>query len=84
MILLEQLGAGCETPDIRGSITDYFDFLDRMGFASTWIRTDFRFTSLTEAESLTDFFWGADLARKVVSENWVVLPACTGIWWMKI
>jgi hypothetical protein len=52
------------------------------GFSRTWIRTDYRFASLPEAEDLTRFFFGDGLADRVADEALVVLPECTGIWWV--
>jgi hypothetical protein len=45
------------------------------------MRTDYRFASLAEAEELARFFFGEELAKKVVEQGWQVLPECTGIWW---
>jgi hypothetical protein len=56
--------------------------LGEAGFKSTWIRTDYRFASLDEAEALTRFFFGDELAARVVANEWVILPECTGIWWL--
>jgi ubiquinone/menaquinone biosynthesis C-methylase UbiE len=81
IILLETLGTGFETPHRPESLAAYYAYLERQGFASTWIRTDYRFTSLTEAEELTRFFFGASLAEQVVERRWIVLPECTGVWW---
>ena len=51
------------------------------GFAYTWIRTDFKFESLAEAAALNRFFFGDEMAQRVIDNNWVILPECTGIWW---
>jgi hypothetical protein len=51
------------------------------GYSSTWIRTDYRFNSLAEAVDLTGFFFGADFARQVVEQQWLIVPECTGLWW---
>jgi len=45
------------------------------------LSTDYQFASLAEAEALTRFFFGEELAAQVVENAWVVLPECTGIWW---
>ena len=81
IILLETLGTGYETPCPPGHLAGYYDFLEALGFASTWIRTDYQFASLAEAEALIHFFFGEGLARKVVEEHWTTVPECTGIWW---
>ena len=42
------------------------------------------FESLAEAEELARFFFGDDMADKVLEEKWVILPECTGIWWLPV
>lgn len=81
IILLETLGTGYITPHPPAALAAYYALLEEQGFASTWIRTDYRFGSLAEAEALTRFFFGEALAERVINENLVVLPECTGIWW---
>jgi len=36
--------------------------------------------SLDEADRLTRFFFGDELADRVRRENWLILPEDTGIW----
>jgi ubiquinone/menaquinone biosynthesis C-methylase UbiE len=81
LILVETLGTGHETPQAPDVLSAYYAYLHEAGFAATWIRTDYRFESLAEAEALTRFFFGPEMADEVVSKEWVVLPECTGIWW---
>ncbi len=84
IIILETMGTGFETPNPPPHLTNYFGFLEEMGFSSTWIRTDYQFESLSEAEELSSFFFGKDLAAKVKENQWVALPECTGVWWLNI
>jgi ubiquinone/menaquinone biosynthesis C-methylase UbiE len=81
IVLLETLGTGCQTPCPPEHLAGYYDYLEASGFASTWIRTDYQFASLAEAEALIHFFFGDGLAQKVVEEGWTTVPECTGIWW---
>lgn len=82
-IILETLGTGQETPrPPTEGLAAYYALLEREhGFSSTWIRTDYRFTSLEEAERLVRFFFGPELAARVAREKHLLLPECTGIWW---
>lgn len=82
-IILETLGTGFETPrPPNRALADYYAFLENdLNFAATWIRTDYRFESLAEAETLTRFFFGDELAKQVTAHQWIILPECTGIWW---
>ena len=86
MILLETLGTGRETPQPpTEGLAELYAWLEgEHGFSATWIRTDYRFESLDEAERLTRFFFGDELADMVVKNNWVILPECTGIWWKTV
>jgi ubiquinone/menaquinone biosynthesis C-methylase UbiE len=86
VVILETLGTGAERPSPpTDALTAYYTWLqDGHGFSSTWFRTDYRFASLNEAEELTRFFFGDALADRVVEENLVVLPECTGLWWLRV
>jgi hypothetical protein len=44
-------------------------------------RTDYRFMTVAEADMLTRFFFGDELADRIVRENRMILPECTGFWW---
>ena len=81
LVILETLGTGFAEPHPPDALRDYLAYLESCRFHSTWIRTDYRFASLAEAESLVRFFFGDELAEQTVRENWVTLPECTGLWW---
>lgn len=82
-ILLETLGTGRETPQPpTPELAALYEWLQtEYGFNQTWLRTDYRFTSLDEAAQLTRFFFGEELAAAALLNNWIILPECTGIWW---
>jgi ubiquinone/menaquinone biosynthesis C-methylase UbiE len=84
IVLLETLGTGYSEPQPPESLTQYYAFLESRGFAATWIRTDYRFESLAQAEQLVRFFFGESLATEVLGQHWVTLPECTGLWWQHI
>ena len=84
IILFETLGTGHESPFRVPHLLDFYAWLEGQGFESTWIRTDYKFESQDEAESLTRFFFGNDLADEVRGKSWVILPECTGVWWLKV
>ncbi|NJL56820.1 hypothetical protein HC928_17975, partial [bacterium] len=65
LIILETLGTGSEipTPPTAG-LDAYYAWLEEThGFTRTWIRTDYEFASVGEAEHLTRFFFGDVLAE---------------------
>ena len=85
IMILETLGTGTETPTPPSFLEKYYRFLENQyGFTMEVIRTDYRFTSIEEAEELTRFFFGDELADKVGKEKLVELPECTGIWWLSV
>lgn len=84
IVLFESLGTGNESPIRLEHLKDFYPWLDQVGFQNKWIRTDYKFESLAEAKELSRFFFGDELGNKVAQNNWVILPECTGVWWLKI
>ena len=84
IVLFESLGTGNDAPIRLDHLRDFYPWLDEMGFQNKWIRTDYKFESLAEAEELSRFFFGDELGNKVVQNNWTILPECTGVWWLRI
>lgn len=84
IVLLESLGTGNESPVMLEHLRNFYPWLDEQGFEKKWIRTDYRFESLEEAEYLSRFFFGDELGDKVRQNNWIILPECTGVWWKKV
>lgn len=84
IIILETLGTGHQSPHPPDNLLDYFAFLEREGFASSWIRTDYRFDSLQEAKELVSGFFGEEMVGEFIFDEAITLPECTGIWSLKI
>lgn len=84
IILLETLGTGNSEPIRISHVEPAYRWLDANGFQNKWLRTDYQFESLDEAEYLSRFFFGDELGDKVRQNNWVILPECTGVWWKKL
>lgn len=84
IVLFESLGTGNESPIRLEHLREFYPWLDEVGFQNKWIRTDYKFTSLEEAEELSRFFFGDELGDKVKTNGWVILPECTGVWWLKV
>jgi len=80
ILLIETQGTGYSSPHPPPHLRDYFEYLNRSGFTFTWIRTDYQFANLNEAVSMTDYFFGEDLAKIAAEKEWVILPECTGLW----
>lgn len=84
IVLFESLGTGNESPIALEHLKSFYPWLDEQGFQKKWIRTDYQFESLEEAEYLSRFFFGDELGDKVKKNNWIILPECTGVWWKKV
>ena len=84
IVLFESLGTGYESPFHLPHLANFYPWLDEVGFQNTWIRTDYKFESLAEAEQLSRFFFGEEMGDNVVKNNWVILPECTGVWWKQL
>ncbi len=84
IVLFESLGTGYESPFQLPHLANFYPWLDEVGFQKTWIRTDYKFESLDEAEHLARFFFGDEMGDNAVKNNWVILPECTGVWWKNI
>jgi ubiquinone/menaquinone biosynthesis C-methylase UbiE len=84
IVLFESLGTGNESPVKLAHLDNFYPWLDEVGFQNKWIRTDYKFESLAEAEELSRFFFGDELGEKVRQNDWIILPECTGVWWLKI
>jgi len=82
-ILIETMGTGQRKPqpptDDLAQLYEYWQ--TEHGFGYRWIRTDYQFASIEEADELTRFFFGDELADSVVASGKITLPECTGIWW---
>ena len=84
IVLFESLGTGNESPIELEHLKEYYPWLEEKGFQYKWIRTDYEFESIDEAEDLSRFFFGDELAEKIRQNDWKVLPECTGVWWMRL
>jgi ubiquinone/menaquinone biosynthesis C-methylase UbiE len=85
LIIFETMGTGYESPNPPDFLKPYYSILeDKYGFNFRWIRLDYHFNSLDEAEQLTRFFFGDTLSDRVVKESLIQLPECAGIWWLTI
>jgi len=86
IIILETMGTGRETPEppAKGLAKFYAWLEEELGYSYRWIRTDYRFKSPEEAAELTRFFFGDELADRLLEGGRTILPECTGIWWRHV
>jgi ubiquinone/menaquinone biosynthesis C-methylase UbiE len=86
VIIIETQGTGHTSPcPPHENLAAYYRWLEQEhGLASTWVRTDYHFPSLDQAAKLIRFFFGDELADRVLAENLLILPECTGLWWLNL
>lgn len=84
IVLFESLGTGNEEPVKLKHLKEYYLWLDEQGFQNKWLRTDYKFESIEEAETLSRFFFGDELGDRVKANEWEILPECTGVWWLRV
>lgn len=76
------MGTATEEPDPPDFLRRYYRALEEeYGFSHSVIRTDYTFRDLDEAEELTRFFFGDEVADKVRKNGWVQVPEWAGVWW---
>ncbi|MCZ8511880.1 class I SAM-dependent methyltransferase [Paenibacillus filicis] len=85
LVLFETLGTGVEKPKPPSFLTAYYAALtEDYGFSHRAIRTDYEFDSPRQAEELTRFFFGDELADRVAAGKASRVPECAGIWWLHV
>jgi len=85
IIIFETLGTGYEHPNGPDFLQRYYaKLVEDFGFTHKYIRTDYKFETNEEAEELTRFFFGKELADEVVDQKLTILPECTGVWWLHL
>ena len=84
-IILETMGTGHAEPfpPTDGLAAFYRWLQNEHGFQTTNIRTDYQFESPAEGQALLRFFFGDELADRIVEEQLTILPECTGVWWKR-
>jgi len=82
-VVIETLGTGVEHPQPpNAALAELYALLEgEYGFQCLWIRTDYAFPSPEVAAGATRFFFGDELADRLLAERRTILPECTGLWW---
>ncbi|WP_331281329.1 class I SAM-dependent methyltransferase [Paenibacillus sp. UNC451MF] len=85
ILIFETMGTGEEQPNPPEFLKTYYAALVQdYGFHHKWIRTDYTFDNIQQAEQITRFFFGESTAKRVVERNWTHLPECAGMWWLTL
>ena len=81
-LIIETLGTGHEKPiEPMKELSEYYSYLENeLGFSRSWIRTDYKFSSVEDAEKTVRFFFGDELGDYLKDKNTTILPECTGVW----
>ncbi|NWF68209.1 MAG: methyltransferase domain-containing protein [Chloroflexi bacterium] len=81
-VIVETLGTGEETPNPPAHLLGYYAWLEaEHGFMRVMLRTDYRFDTLEQGQTLAGFFFGPEMAEKIRLNQWQILPECTGVWY---
>lgn len=85
MILIETMGTGSRKPSPPSNDLAklYQYWQEQHGFQYQWIRTDYQFESVAEADELMRFFFGDEMGDSLVANKNIIIPECTGVWWKK-
>ncbi|MGO4545171.1 class I SAM-dependent methyltransferase [Paenibacillus sp. 2TAB23] len=84
-IIVETMGTGFEKPNPPRFLEPYFNALENLyGFSSRWVRMDYAFDSVDQAEQLARFFFSDELADRIAEQQLIHLPECAGIWWLQL
>jgi ubiquinone/menaquinone biosynthesis C-methylase UbiE len=83
LLILETLGTGRETPrPPTEGLARYYELLEQThAFQRRWARTDYAFDSPQQAADRLRFFFGDELAGRVLDEHLTIVPECTGFWY---
>lgn len=86
IILLETMGTNTRQPQPPANrlAALYQWWADEFNFDYRWIRTDYQFASMQEADELLRFFFGDEMADTVQASGREIVPECTGVWWKKV
>lgn len=81
-IIIETLGTGHKQPvEPTQELSEYYLFLEKvLGFSRSWIKTDYKFSSVEDAEKTVRAFFGDELGDYLKNNNTTILPECTGFW----
>jgi ubiquinone/menaquinone biosynthesis C-methylase UbiE len=82
LIILETLGTGSLTPSPpTQELAEYFTWLEEFWrYRRTVVRTDYAFSSPSEAVRMMEFFFGPELTAKIHRYQWARVPEWTGVW----
>jgi ubiquinone/menaquinone biosynthesis C-methylase UbiE len=82
LAVIETLGTGQETPLApTQALADYYHWMEaEHGFDRQWMRTDYLFEDVAQAERLMRFFFGDEMGDQVRVAGIRLVPECTGLW----
>jgi ubiquinone/menaquinone biosynthesis C-methylase UbiE len=86
VILVETLGTGETKPNPPARFLAAYEYFEReWQFSSSWIRTDYCFSTIEQVDQIVSPVFGeAMVERTYKSEEGIILPECTGIWWRSV
>ena len=86
VIIIETLGTGTSAPQPpTENLAAFYRLLESVyGFRRSVVPTDYRFESPEAAAERTRFFFGSELADRLLKDKRTILPEWTGVWHKQI
>ena len=82
LIFVEALGVGTKKPIVKSSaLASQIERWQADGYKHRWVRTDYQFTSVKEAKELLPLVMDSESIVETLTNQRLIVPACTGIWW---
>jgi ubiquinone/menaquinone biosynthesis C-methylase UbiE len=86
LILIETLGTGQTEPNPAAKYREVYDWLEReQGFRPEAIRTDYLFESMQQVREVVVPLFGEKMFDVLIpSDAGIIVPECTGLWWLAV
>jgi ubiquinone/menaquinone biosynthesis C-methylase UbiE len=86
LILIETLGTGQTEPNPAAKYREVYDWLEKeRGFQPVAIRTDYLFETMDQIREVVIPLFGEKMLDVLIpSDAGIVVPECTGLWWLVV
>jgi len=86
LVLIETLGTGQTEPNPAAKYREVYDWLEwEQGFRPEAIRTDYLFESMAQVQEVVVPLFGEKMFDVLIpSDAGIILPECTGLWWLAV
>jgi ubiquinone/menaquinone biosynthesis C-methylase UbiE len=86
LILIETLGTGQTEPNPAARYREVYDWLEKeRGFQPVAIRTDYLFETMDQIRNVVIPLFGEKMLDVLIpSDAGIIVPECTGLWWLAL